>query len=216
MINLSKVGLLALALILVAATPAFAQHNGFGDVENNNGAESAAAPHEGDQHGNATPIPIDPDLAIVTGLVFLVLLAVLWKFAWGPIIDGLAKREKSVADCIAATQRSAEEAERQLSEYNAKLAGAANEVRQLLDQARRDADAHKQEILALAQQAAQDERHRAIREIAAAKNVALSQLAQSSVDAAFRLAEHVVRRSLNTEDHARLIKETLDQFPSQN
>ena len=52
------------------------------------------------------PLEFRTDLAIWTGIVFLVLLLVLWKFAWGPIASGLDQREQAVADQIAAAEKS--------------------------------------------------------------------------------------------------------------
>ena len=52
------------------------------------------------EEANATPLAFDPDLAICTAIVFVALLAILWKFAWGPISAGLDKREQSIAGNI--------------------------------------------------------------------------------------------------------------------
>ena len=179
--------------------------------------EMDAAGSHGDAHGgSSSPIPIAPDLAIFTAIIFLVLLAVLWKFAWGPITEALDRREKGVADQIAAAHRSHEEAKQLLEQHRAQLSGATEEVRALLEQARRDADAQKQQILTEAQAAAQAQKDRALREIDAAKNQALRDLAEKSVDTAVGLAGRIVRRQLKSDDHAELIKEALQQFPSEN
>ena len=50
--------------------------------------------------GDGGPFSWQSDLAIWTGVVFVVLLLVLWKFAWGPIADALARREQSIAGQI--------------------------------------------------------------------------------------------------------------------
>ena len=132
------------------------------------GAVAPATPRRGQprRHGEAghagqadrpDPLAFDPDLAIWTAIVFLVLLGVLGKFAWGPIVDGLEKREQTIADNIAAAERASEEAKAMLAEYEAKLAGAADEVRAMLEEARRDAEHTKQEILAEAKSARQAE-----------------------------------------------------------
>ena len=86
----------------------------------------------------------------------------------------------------------------------------------MIDKARRDGEVQKQEILSEAQAAAADEKDRALRAITAAKDVALGEIAQKSVDEAFALAGKIVRRELKTSDHAILIQETLEQFPSSN
>ena len=172
--------------------------------------------HEHEDAGSQVHGGLDPDLAIVTALVFLILMAVLWKFAWGPIVAALQKREDSIADDLAAAKRNNEEAQRLLEDHKSKLAGTAEEVRQLLDGARRDAETTKQEIIADAQKAAESEKTRAVREITAAKDSALEDLAKKSVDTAVGLAGQIVKRQLKPDDHQELIGEALKQFPSKN
>jgi F-type H+-transporting ATPase subunit b len=166
--------------------------------------------------GSPNPLIFEPDLAVFTAIIFLVLLAVLWKFAWGPIIAGLQKREDSIADEIASAKRSNEDAKKMLTQYESRLDSAADEVRALLDQGRRDADAQRQQIVAEAQEAAQAEKERAVREISAAKNEALGELAQKSVDTAVDLAGRIVGERLGPADHTRLIQDALEKFPSEN
>ena len=136
-------------------------------------AEEHAAPavehgaaHDHIGHANASndleqPNEIRSDLAFFTLVVFLLLLAILWKFAWGPIIESLERREKTVADHIAEAERNHEEAKRLLLQYEQKLAAAAGEVRELMEEARRDAEHAKQDILAEAKAGAEAERNRA-------------------------------------------------------
>lgn len=172
----------------------------------------------GDSHAakNTNLLSIDPDLAICTAIVFLLLMAILTKFAWGPISEALNQREKAVADNIADAERQNEEARRLLADHEAKLAGAATEMKQLIDDAKRQAEEQKQSILAEAQAAAESEKERALRAIEAAKNSALQGLAEKSVDTAVGLAGQIVRRQLSSEDHSEMIGEALKQFPSDN
>ena len=166
--------------------------------------------------GSPNPLIFEPDLAVFTAIIFLVLMAVLWKFAWGPIMAGLGKREEAIAEEIASAQRSHEKAQEMLAQYESRLGAAADEVRALLDQGKKDADAQRQQIIADAQDAARAEKERAVREIDVAKNEALSELAQKSVDTAVELAGRIVGQQLQAADHTRLIQEALEKFPSQN
>ena len=166
--------------------------------------------------GSPNPLIFEPDLAVFTAIIFLVLMAVLWKFAWGPIMQGLRKREEAIAEEIASAQRSNEEAKDLLAQYESRLGEAADEVRSLLDQGKKDADAQRQQIIADAQDAARAEKERAVREIDVAKNEALSELAEKSVDTAVDLAGRIVGKQLEAADHTRLIQEALEKFPSQN
>ena len=109
-----------------------------------------------------------------------------------------------------------EKAAEQLKQYEAKLAAAGEEARELVAQARKDAETAKERILAEAQQAADRQRQRAIEDIQVAKNVALQEITKTSVDLAVNLAGRIVRRQLNAADHKQLIGEAMDQLPSRN
>ncbi|MEX0819655.1 MAG: F0F1 ATP synthase subunit B [Pirellulaceae bacterium] len=172
-------------------------------------------------HMNAGPKLNQPDefrsdLAIWTFVVFLCLLLILGKFAWGPVTDGLDRREQAIAAMIEEAKQGQEKAAQQLKQYEAKLAAAGEEARELVTQARKDAEAAKDRILAEAQVAAERQRQRAIEDIHVAKNVALQEMTEKSVDLAVNLAGRIVRQQLNAEDHSRLIREAMDQLPSHN
>jgi F-type H+-transporting ATPase subunit b len=188
-----------------AATDAGAAHSGHDD-------------HIGLSDADLTeiqkPEEIRSDLAFFTFVVFLVLLAFLWKFAWGPILAGLEKREHSIAHNIAEAQRQHEDAKQLLADYERKLAAAADEVRSLMEGARRDAERTKQEILAEAKSAAEAERERGRRDIEAATDAAEQRLAERGAALAVQLAGKIVGQSLSAKDHARLIQEAVDKFPS--
>ena len=190
-----------------------------GDSHGASGAHGEDGSHGGhaDHHGgNTNPLSVDPDLMIFTGIIFCLLLAVLGKFAWGPIRDSLDQREKGIEAQIAEAHRSNEEARRLLAEHEAKVAKASDEVREMLDNAKAEAESQKANILAEAEAAAKSEKDRAVREIHAAKNTALEQLAESSVDQALGLAGSIVGKKLDKKDHTSLIQNALKQIPSDN
>ena len=80
------------------------------------------------------------DLAMWTAVVFLCLLAILAKFAWKPIAEGLEKREQNVADQIAQAEAANQKAKDILAEYERKLAAAQEQVHAILEQGRHDAE----------------------------------------------------------------------------
>lgn len=178
-------------------------------------------PYDDALHGNAGEGLLKPEewrksLSLWTLVVFGLLTAILWKFAWGPIRDALDQREASVAANIAAAKEQNEKAASLLADHETRLAGAADEVRKIIDDARREADVQKQGILAEAQAAAESEKNRAVMEIEAAKNGALQELAEKSVDTAVGLAGRIVQRQLSADDHSSLIADALKHFPSKN
>jgi F-type H+-transporting ATPase subunit b len=185
-------------------------------------SEADGAGHEYDlSHVNGTaaldaPEQFKYDMAIYTFIVFVLLLLILMKFAWRPIIVGLQKREDKIAKQIEEAHLANDRANQTLQEYQAKLDAAAEEVRGLIAEGRREAEASRDKILSEAQEAAQRERERALSEIGAAKNQALSEIAATHVDHAFALARQVVRKEITPDEHAQLIRESLDRFPSNN
>ena len=184
----------------------------------------------GDGHGHHLGKPLTPaatnilsfseDLAIFTFIVFVIVLILLWLFAWGPISRALDERERRISDNIAAAQRQNEEARRMLVQYEKKLESAQGEVRAIMEEARRDAAHTQDEILAKAREDAQRERDRAVREIDQARQTALKELGERSVDLAVQLAGKIVASKLSPEDHARMVQDAVTRFgkpePSRN
>ncbi|QDU88624.1 ATP synthase subunit b [Pirellulimonas nuda] len=166
------------------------------------------------------PLTFDPDLALWTAAVFFVMLAVLTKFAWKPILAALKAREDGIAGDIASALQKHEEAKRVLIEHEAKLAGAAQQVREMLDEARRDAEATKSSIVAEATAAAKAERDRGVREIDQARDSAIKQMAEHSANLAIDLAARVVRQDISQDRQTEIVREAMGSFtansPSNN
>jgi F-type H+-transporting ATPase subunit b len=155
---------------------------------------------------------IQQDLAIWTAVVFLCLLAVLWKFAWKPITQGLDKREGNIADQIAQAEAANQRAKELLAEHQRKLAAAGDEVRGILDQGRREAAQLGRELMDKAKQQAKAEQERALRQIDAAADAATNDLADRGAALAVELAGKIVRAELSPRDHAQLIEQAIAGF----
>jgi len=181
-------------------------------VEVDEHAEATGAAHAA-QAGSAGPLTWKTDLAIWTLVVFVVLLLVLKRFAWGPISAGLDRREQRIAEHIAAAERRHDEARQLLADYERRLAAAHDQVRGILEEARRDAEHTTQEILAKARADATAEMARGKREIETATAHALRELATTSANLAVDLAGKIVRTNLTPADHNRLVEEALSSFP---
>lgn len=180
-------------------------------------AEHGAAAHDDHAaHANTNPLSFDPDLALWTLGVFVLLLLILRKFAWGPIVAGLDKREKKIADDIAAAQQAHEDAKALLASYEAKLSSVQDEVRAIIDEAKKDAQHTHGEILAKAKSEAEAEMHRATREISTAKDQALKELLETSANLAVELAGKVIRSKITPAEHSKLISEALANVPHNN
>ena len=164
--------------------------------------------------GHPDPLRFDADLALFTLIIFLGLLFVLGKFAWKPMIEGLNNRENRIADLIREAEESHAQAKAHLQQYEDKLASVADEAKAILEEAKQDALATKQRIVSEAQAEAQRTQERALAEIEAAKNAAIRELAQKSVDSAVELASGIVGRSLQESDHKQLVEQAIENFNS--
>jgi len=214
-----------LAAIFCSATWSFlgtANVNAQGDQKATTEAHTAGAAEvtSAKEESHPNPLEFKTDLALWTFVVFIVLLLVLKKFAWKPISESLDRRERHISENIAAAQRAQDDAKKMLAEYDRKLAGAADEVRAMLEEARRDAEGTKQQIVAEAKSAAHAEHERAMREIRTATDAAVEELSQRSADLAVALAGKIVSAKLTGEERSRLVQESLSKFaasaPSRN
>jgi F-type H+-transporting ATPase subunit b len=232
MIPTRVVTALALGLALLACSPAFlpaqaSEDAALGQAERQAGREAvqlgdqAAGKAEAGAHdvhgeqGNPNPLEFRTDLTIWTGIVFLVLMFVLWWFAWGPIASALDQREQAVANQIAAAEKSNQDSQKILAQYEQKLADAKNEVRALLDQARREAEQAGRQIVETARGEAREEQQRALVEIENATAGALKELAERSADLAVGLAGKIVRAELKPSDHRGLVERAMADFVAQ-
>jgi F-type H+-transporting ATPase subunit b len=185
-------------------------------------APAAIASHEvekagGAEHGEGeTPDPLkaEPTLAIWTAVVFVLLLAILTKFAWKPLIHALHEREKHLEHVLHETERARNDSERLLSEHRKQMAHAAEEVRSLLDQARNDAQRTGEQIVKQAQTEAEAAKQRAQRDIGAARDQALAEIWQKTADMAVSVASRVLSKELTETDHRRLLDAAIGELPA--
>ncbi len=156
---------------------------------------------------------ISPEFGLIfwTGLSFLILLFVLRKFAWKPILNSVNTREKSILDALASAESAKKEMEnltadneKLLKEARAERDGMMKEARELkakmIADAKEDAKGEADKMIANAQAAIQSEKKAAIAEI---KN----QVASLSIE----IAEKVVKAELSQNDkQLKLVKSMLD------
>ncbi|MBI4717744.1 MAG: F0F1 ATP synthase subunit B [Planctomycetes bacterium] len=172
-------------------------------------AGSAPASEGGDQ-----PTLFTGDLGNVfwSLVTFGAVLVVLGKFAWKPILTALQKREDFIRESLAQAKKDRDEAEARLKEYSQKLTAARAEATAIVDEGRRDADAVKRKIEQEAKEEAARILERSKREIGIATETAIKQLYELSGRLATDVASRIIRKELNSQEHARLINESLEEL----
>src|SRR5438128_9136765 len=156
--------------------------------------------------------PADIPLGIWSIVVFVILLVVLKKYAWGPILEGLQKREQTIESAVRDAQKARDEAQRLRDQLQREVDKAHEKVRDILDEGRRHAQQVTEEMIAKARAEIQAERERLRREIEMARDQALQELWKQAADLATMISAKAIRRQLSAEDHRRLVDEALTEL----
>ncbi|MBX3443044.1 MAG: ATP synthase F0 subunit B [Planctomyces sp.] len=170
-------------------------------------------PHPGENVSSdaKSPIEVRDDLAIYTLLVFALLLAALYKTAWPKITGALEEREAGIRQAFIEKEQALVAAAAMLQEHRTKLDAVAGEVKEILAEARRDAEQTKADILAAAATEATATKNRAIADIERARDQALNDLFDKMSTQVAAATEQVIGRTVTADDQNRLIREALSQ-----
>ena len=166
---------------------------------------------EGSEEGGALP-PFCADLALWTAVTFVLVLIVLWKFAWGPIIEGLDKREQYVLDQRSDAEKANADARALLEDYKAQLANAKAEIQQMKADAAVSAEKAAAIVMNKAIASVEAEKKAATQEIASAKIQAQKELAAQSAALAVELAGKILKKELTPQAHQKLIDQAVAKF----
>ncbi len=154
----------------------------------------------------------DPGLYIWTILTFLVLLTLLAKFAWGPLLQALEGRQEAIRKALDDAQQAKGELERLHLESAQIIAKARQEADAIVTRSRADAESLREELRAKARAEAEAIVRSAERQIQAETARALQQIRHEAVDLSVAIASKIIQRNLTKEDNERLIDETLRQL----
>ncbi len=157
---------------------------------------------------------LNPGLTLWTAITFLVLIVVLGKFAWGPIIKMLDERERTIREAIDQAKKERAEAERMLIEQKASLAAAQREAALLAQRSKQEVEAMRLELTARARKEADDLVAQARQQIQEEKAKALLELKGQVADLAIEAARRLIQSSLDEKAQRALVEEYIAQLPS--
>jgi len=153
----------------------------------------------------------DPGLFIWTIVTFLVLLALLAKFAWRPLLEALDTRQKAITKSLDDALKAKQELERLNAESAQIVARARVEADAIISQSRSDGERVREEIRTKARAEAEHIVKNAERQIQLETTRAIEQIRHEAVDLSVMIASKIIQRSLSKEDNERLIDEALRQ-----
>jgi F-type H+-transporting ATPase subunit b len=154
----------------------------------------------------------DPGLYIWTIITFLVLLGLLAKFAWKPLLEALENRQQSIRKALDDARKAKQELEGIHTESAKLLAQARTEAAEIVSRSRSDADRFREEMKEKARAEAAAMVRNAERQIELETTRALQQIRQEAVDLSVGIASKILQRNVSKEDNERLIEETFKQL----
>ncbi len=150
--------------------------------------------------------------AVWTILIFVLVVFVLGKFAWGPLLSTLQQREQFIRESLAKAKKDREESEALLARYSEKLDEARAEATAIVDEGRRDAEAVKRRIEEESRREQEKILARSKREIEIAKHTAIREIYTASARLATDAAARIIRREVSAADHERLIADSIEEL----
>jgi F-type H+-transporting ATPase subunit b len=149
----------------------------------------------------------EPGLIIWTLISFFILLILLKKVAFPPILKGMKKREETIKQQLEEAQKTKKEAENLLEDYRRQLAEARSEAQKIINEGKSLGENMRKEIVQKAQSESNQIVKRAQEEIELQKQKAILELQEKIADLSIMAASKIINKSLNTEDNRRLVEE---------
>lgn len=157
-------------------------------------------------------VEINPGLLIWTVVTFVILLWVLKRTAWKPMLSMLEEREKSIRESLEGAERARTEAAKSVEEQKRLLKSARKEAMETLNRHQREAEVLRQDLTSKARAEADRLLADGRRQIEQETRAAVSQIRREAVDLALSAAEKAIGASLDERDQRRMIEEHIESL----
>lgn len=144
-----------------------------------------------------------------TLIIFVLLMTVLQRFAFKPMMAAVEARELALQEAIDAAKRDREEAQRVLAENQAQLDRSRAEAQKLIADGRATAEKLRNDLIEQTRAQQQEMMERARRDIETEKNNAIASLRREAVDLAIAGAGKVIERNLDSDANRKLVESYL-------
>ncbi len=151
-------------------------------------------------------------LMIWTLLLFGISMYILWKLAFPRISEALDRRQHAIEESIDHAERVRHEADELLDEYRERLREARGQAEQIIDRARKSAEARERETLEDTQQRREQLMEQTRRDIEVETRRAIQQIRREVADLTVMATEKVTRKVLDQDDQRRLVEEALSDL----
>ena len=158
-------------------------------------------------------LDVNPGLIFWTIVTFLILLFILKRTAWKPILEALKEREENIRISLEKAEQARKEAEEILEKNRKNIAEAEEQVKKIINEGREYASKLRNEIISKANEEAQKMIDSAKQEIETKKQEALFELKEIVADLSIQAAEKILEESLDKEKHKKIVEKLIKNLP---
>lgn len=159
-------------------------------------------------------LEINPGLTIWTIIIFGILMVLLSKFAWKPLLQSLKARETAIAESLSKAEHARTEAERIIAENKRERVRAEEETQKALREGREFAEKIRMELVAKAESEARLLMEQARAEIQRDTHAALLRLREEAAELAIIATSKLLDETLNEERHRKVVDRMITEMPA--
>lgn len=162
--------------------------------------------------GSASLLSVNGGLAFWTTVTFFLLLLVLTKFAWKPILNALKQREDAIKDSLEQAEKAKDEAKKILAENQSSLAKAEEESKKIIEQSKQFAEGLKDQILKESKEQAKKMLEEATAENERKKDALFNELKSQVAEISIKAAEKILRENLDAESNKTIVNKYINEI----
>jgi len=144
-----------------------------------------------------------------TALTFVLLVFILKRTAWGPVLQMLTEREQKIKESLEKADAAQQETEAALAKNQEIMAQARKEAQELLSKSRKTAEATKEEIVQKAEAEAAKMLEKAKREITLEREKAVEEIRSETAELSVQIASKLIGKTLSKEEHRDIIESSM-------
>jgi len=159
-------------------------------------------------------VDLSPGTILAQMLNFFILVWILHRFAYKPLVGMMNARKEQIANDLASAEQSRLEAEQIKADYAAQIAKARQEAQEIVEKAHHQAKLSTAEEVAAARSQIENEKERARQDIVIERDRAMNSLRNEVVSLSVAMAGKVVAKDMNSETNTKLIEDAIRQLDS--
>jgi F-type H+-transporting ATPase subunit b len=162
--------------------------------------------------GNNSLLDVNPGLIVWTLVTFIILVFILKKMAWKPILAALDQRETAIKDALEKAEQAKVEAQKVLDQNQANLNKAEEEGRKIVEQSRTYAEKLKQQMLQESRDQSKHLLEEAALEIERRKDAAFNDLKNQIAEIAVQAAEKILSANLDQQKQSSIVDRYISEI----